>query len=404
MKLILLLMTLYCTNTLCANANHNISLFYPWFLQSCIRNCSWTRWFNNGKPYNTSSGDFEDTAEIIANNPETMCTTPIAMEVQTINYKNGDWNYEWQAAQTIDNISLVSFYAAEPAGVDFRVRYCCPGHALTSMTHVMTTDSSISQRSSKYGVQKISSSTNDTIGDFRAIEARENSWPWMAYLYKSKVDLNETCLAGCSAIIIDKDHLITSAHCVESMDSANISLIAGLHRLSSRSEEDRRQLRSIKQIFLHPQYNSLTNVNDVAVLRLQTSFTLTKYVQSVCFSDGTNQFNEKVIAVGWGRQQLDGVSYKALKQIYATVVNNCESHRSSYDHNLQLCVSNALNSSSICQNFDHGVIFTRRNGRYTIEGMSSYVGSCDSLGKTHQPLVYTRISAFKTWIYQIVQQ
>ena len=226
----------------------------------------------------------------------------------------------------------------------------------------------------------------------------------MAYLYKSKVDLSETCFAGCSAIIIDKDHLITSAHCVESMDPANISLIAGLHRLSSRSEEDRRQLRSIKQIFLHPQYNSLTFVNDVAVLRLQTSFALTKYVQSVCFSDGTNQFNGKVIAVGWGRQQLNGVSYKALKQIYTTVVNDCESHWSSYDHNLQLCISNPANSSSIRQNFDHGVIFTRHNGRYTIEGMSSYVSSCGSIGKTHQPFVYTRISAFKTWIHQIVQQ
>ena len=54
-----------------------------------------------------------------------MCKTPIAMEVQTINYENGDWKYEWQDAQTMDNISLVSFHAVEPAGVDFRVRYCC---------------------------------------------------------------------------------------------------------------------------------------------------------------------------------------------------------------------------------------------------------------------------------------
>ncbi|CAF1015580.1 unnamed protein product [Adineta ricciae] len=367
-------------------------------------NCSWTIWFNNGKPYNASSGDFEDTAEIIANNPEAMCKTPIAMEVQTINYQNGDWNYEWQAVRTTDNISLVSFYAVEPAGVDFRVRYCCPGHVLTSTMHVMTTDSSTFQSSSTYGVQEISSSTNDTIGNFRAIEARENAWPWIAYLHKSKVDLNETCFAGCSAIIIDKDHLITSAHCVKSMDPTNISLIAGLHRLSSRSEEDRRQLRSIKQIFLHPQYNSLTNVNDVAVLRLQTSFALTKYVQSICFSDGTNQLNEKVIAVGWSRQQLDGVRYKALKQIYATVVHDCKSHWSSYDHNLQLCISNPINSSSICQNFDHGVIFTRHDGRYTFEGVSSYAGSCDSIGKTYESLVFTRISAFKTWIHQIVQQ
>ncbi|UJR31379.1 hypothetical protein I4U23_018873 [Adineta vaga] len=189
----------------------------------------------NGKPYNSSSGDFEDTIAIIANNPETICRAPIGIEVQSINYEN------------------------EPAGVDFRVRYCCPNNILTSSTPETTTESSTC------GVQEIMPQTNENTSEsIYDIEAVANSWPWMIYVNKSRVCSNETCSTDCGAILIDKDHLITSAHCIDMIDPMNISLIAGAHRLSSTSEQNQRQLRSIKQIFLHPEYNSSINVNDIA--------------------------------------------------------------------------------------------------------------------------------------------
>ena len=63
-----------------------------------------------------------------------MCKTPIGIEAQSINYQAGIWNHEWRLIQTIDNSSLISFYSTEPAGIDFRVRYCCPTDASISTT------------------------------------------------------------------------------------------------------------------------------------------------------------------------------------------------------------------------------------------------------------------------------
>jgi hypothetical protein len=40
-----------------------------------------------------------------------MCKAPIGIEVQSINYQTGNWDYEWQLTETSDNISVISFYS-----------------------------------------------------------------------------------------------------------------------------------------------------------------------------------------------------------------------------------------------------------------------------------------------------
>jgi hypothetical protein len=178
MKIIFLSMVLYVIGISLGNTYHDVSLFHPWILQSCIsRNCLWTTWFNVGKPYNSTSGDSEDTADIIAQNPETMCKTPIGVEAQSINYQTGIWIYEWRLTQTADNVSLVSFYSTEPAGVDFRVRYCCPNDPLIN-TRAMAL--SISANNSTCGIQEIAPQTSSISRIFGEVDASANSWPWVS--------------------------------------------------------------------------------------------------------------------------------------------------------------------------------------------------------------------------------
>jgi hypothetical protein len=143
-----------------------------------LENCLWTIWFNTETPYNSTSGDSEDTAEIIAQNPDTMCKIPIGIEAQSINYQTGKWDYEWHLTETIDNISVVSFYSIEPAGVDFRVRYCCPRDALNNTT-IMTTLSTSSD-SFTCGIQAIVPHISRISRIFGEIEAIANSWPWVS--------------------------------------------------------------------------------------------------------------------------------------------------------------------------------------------------------------------------------
>lgn len=87
-----------------------------------------------------------------------MCKAPLGIEAQTINYEIGDWNYEFRLSQTDDNNTVVSFYSTEPAGVDFRVRYCCPQGSLVPKKR------SISQV-------------------FNERKSTTNAWPWVIYFY-----------------------------------------------------------------------------------------------------------------------------------------------------------------------------------------------------------------------------
>ncbi len=56
--------------------------------------------------------------------------------------------------------------------------------------------------------------------------------------------------------------------------------------------------------FKHPDYNSLTNLNDIAILKLAEQAPLNKYIQPACLPT-VNSFNYPPLevaswAVGWG--------------------------------------------------------------------------------------------------------
>jgi V8-like Glu-specific endopeptidase len=56
----------------------------------------------------------------------------------------------------------------------------------------------------------------------------------MVYVHKPSICSDEACSTGCNAVLIDKNHLITAAHCIGMIDSTNITIIAGAHNLSLR--------------------------------------------------------------------------------------------------------------------------------------------------------------------------
>jgi hypothetical protein len=110
-----------------------------------------------------------------------MCKIPIGIEAQSINYQTGNWDYEWHLTETIDNISVVSFYSVEPAGVDFRVRYCCPRDALNN-TPTTTTMTNLATSSDTFtcGIQEIVPHISRISRIYGEIEAIDNSWPWVS--------------------------------------------------------------------------------------------------------------------------------------------------------------------------------------------------------------------------------
>jgi secreted trypsin-like serine protease len=210
------------------------------------------------------------------------------------------------------------------------------------------------------------------------------------------------CYITCGATLIGKDYVITAAHCVRTTNPSDITLIAGAYNQSSTTtENDTRQVRTVQEIHVHPNYDSSIVANDIALLRVSKSFTFTTYVQPACLPGAEPRPNDQVIIIGWGSEALGGPLANTLKQAFTKVIGNCDTYWPQVDNSRQICVGNSISGDSACQGDSGGPILSNDNGQYVVSGVASFVKDCSTLGNSNKPNVYTRVSAYKTWIKSI---
>lgn len=124
-----------------------------------------------------------------------------------------------------------------------------------------------------------------------------NSWGWA-------VSLQIPGGHFCGGTIINKDYVLTAAHCTQNkMDKiSKIMVCAGINRL----DEQCRQRRSVQSIFNHPQYNNNLLANDIALIRVTPPFDLSDTsIKTLCIPGSMDDENypkpaQELIAIGWG--------------------------------------------------------------------------------------------------------
>jgi Trypsin len=99
--------------------------------------------------------------------------------------------------------------------------------------------------------------------------ARTATWSWAV-----SISIGNSL---CGGSILSSSWVITAAHCVNGQSASKITVYAGSNtRFSGQS-------RAVSKIIVHSNYNSGTHVNDIALLQLTTSFSMTDgLVKPVC--------------------------------------------------------------------------------------------------------------------------
>ena len=87
---------------------------------------------------------------------------------------------------------------------------------------------------------------------------QKRSWSWLVSLHYH----NEY---SCGGSILSSFWILTAAHCVANLHPANVIIRAGSNKLG-RSTQKHRAAR----IFAHPDFNSSTLLNDIALIQLAT--------------------------------------------------------------------------------------------------------------------------------------
>ncbi|XP_048029653.1 serine protease 27-like [Megalobrama amblycephala] len=131
-------------------------------------------------------------------------------------------------------------------------------------------------------------------------DATAGSWPWQVSIHVIGFGHN------CGGTLITKDWVLSAAHCFQKIDVSKVVMYFGRMRQSGSNPNE--TSRTARQIITHPNYNSDTIDNDIALVQLSSSVNFTDYIKPVClaaagsvFSAGTESW-----ATGWGRLQTDG--------------------------------------------------------------------------------------------------
>ncbi|XP_077068336.1 trypsin-like [Siphateles boraxobius] len=226
-------------------------------------------------------------------------------------------------------------------------------------------------------------------------DASAGSWPW-------QVSIQSVKLGGhfCGGSLINKDWVLSAAHCFQSSSIGTIRIYLG--RRSQSGSNPYEEHRTVSRFINHPNYNNPSGDNDIALLQLSSSVTFSDYIRPVClaatgsvFAAGTESW-----VTGWGMLQDGGTQIPdILQEVMIPIVSNsdCDNAYGGGITSNMICAG-LLNQGGkdSCQGDSGGPLVSRNGSHWIQSGIVSFgVGCADP----KYPGVYARVSRYQDWIY-----
>merc|ERR1712203_695295 len=124
-------------------------------------------------------------------------------------------------------------------------------------------------------------------------EAQENEWPWQVALFIDSAWF-------CGGALISENYVMTAAHCADG--ASYFDIMAGAHNVRASSEPHRVEITSYNG-WTHPQWDSNTLSNDLALIELPSPIDFNDYIAPSCLpmAGDTADEGELVTVTGWGK-------------------------------------------------------------------------------------------------------
>uniref|UniRef100_A0A8C2Q251 pancreatic elastase II n=1 Tax=Cyprinus carpio TaxID=7962 RepID=A0A8C2Q251_CYPCA len=231
-------------------------------------------------------------------------------------------------------------------------------------------------------------------------DVKPNSWPWQVSLqYQSGSSFYHTC----GGTLIDKQWVLTAAHCIGSSRTYRVYL--GKHNLGLSSESGSLAI-SPSRIIVHENWDSYNIRNDIALIKLSSPVTFTDKISPACLPNSGSilPHNYSCHVTGWGRLWTNGPIADILQQVLLPVVDYNTCTRSDWwgnlVTNLMVCAGGDGVVSS-CNGDSGGPLNCQRSdGTWDVHGIVSF-GSSMGCNYPKKPSVFTRVSGYISWINNV---
>lgn len=218
-------------------------------------------------------------------------------------------------------------------------------------------------------------------------ESKPHSRPYMASIkfYDSNSDPHY-----CGGFLVAKDIVMTAAHC----NGSNIKVTLGAHNIKKRENI---QLISVVKAKPHENFNSVSLVNDIMLLKLERKAQLNGAVNTIDLprSQDWVKPGQVCTVAGWGHL-ANCTSSNTLQEVNLEVQKGqkCQDMSKDYNDSIQLCVGNPSEGKATGKG-DSG-------GPFVCNGVAQGIVSRRLCTGT-LPRVFTRISSFIPWIQKTMK-
>ncbi|GCC31494.1 hypothetical protein chiPu_0009952 [Chiloscyllium punctatum] len=226
------------------------------------------------------------------------------------------------------------------------------------------------------------------------------SWPWQVSL-QAKRGISYSHM--CGGALIDPTWILTAGKCIN--EGMKYRVVLGKYDLTL-TEGSEQYIEPVKMIS-HPMFNPkcITCGFDLALLKLSWPVVFTDKIRLTCLPAAGEELpdNYTCVVTGWGKLNAKGPKPRKMQQALLPVVEHDICSRSDWwatnVMDTMICVGGY--SKTACEG-DPGSPLNcfGSDGRWYVNGVGSFTGSypCNTARK---PTVYTRISAFNSWINDV---
>ncbi|XP_007249193.3 serine protease 27-like [Astyanax mexicanus] len=231
--------------------------------------------------------------------------------------------------------------------------------------------------------------------------ASPGSWPW-------QVSLQSFGFHFCGGSLINKDWVLTAAHCFQNTNEKDVKVLLGKQTLTGSNPNQIQ--RGVRKVIVHERYDPNTQDNDITLLQLDSSVTFNKYIMPVCLAAAGSSFPAATASwiTGWG-DIASGVSLPdpgLLQEAQVPIVDQkqCASLLSLFKMkitNNMICAGLKQGGKDTCQGDSGGPMVNKKSTIWIQSGITSFGSGC---ADPNSPGVYTRLSQYQGWISQKIIQ